>query len=356
MHPDFLSILTGLRRRFPATPIQITTNGMALTPATISSLAGLGRVKLVVSLNSATLSGRRRLMGDNNPTAVLRAVASLRERGIPFDGSIVAMPHLVGWDDLRQTIAFLARWGATTIRIFLPGYTRYTRREWVPPGGMGEELRALIAGEGERTRVPLILEPPFIKDLLPRILGVIENTPADRAGLKRGDIITAVNGKRPFSRVDAFRQLQEAEKVVIDFCREGATFQVCLEKEEGASPGFVMASDLDPDFFRQFTDRVRRLVQGRALVATSILAAPLLVSALERIKEGLPSLEIVLFPIGPLAAISAAAVSSSWRIFWLSWRTGLETGGRSAFLSLGLPLTWEQGLAGLFLPWSFRKL
>ncbi|MGI6143402.1 MAG: hypothetical protein ACOYEK_06025 [bacterium] len=91
-------------------------------------------------------------------------------------------------------------------------------------------------------------------------------------------------------------------------------------------------------------------------MATSILAAPLLVSALERIKEGLPSLEIVLFPIGPLAAISAAAVSSSWRIFWLSWRTGLETGGRSAFLSLGLPLTWEQGLAGLFLPWSFRKL
>ena len=91
-------------------------------------------------------------------------------------------------------------------------------------------------------------------------------------------------------------------------------------------------------------------------MATSILAAPLLVSALERIKEGLPSLEIVLFPIGPLAAISAAAVSSSWRIFWLSWRTGLETGGRSAFLSRGLPLPIRAGTCGDILTWSFRQL
>ena len=163
-------------------------------------------------------------------------------RGIP-DGSIVAMPHLVGGTIFAKPLLF-GPVGCHYYSDLPPGYTRYTRREWVPPGGMGEELRALIAGEGERTRVPLILEPPFIKDLLPRILGVIENTPADRAGLKRGDIITAVNGKRPFSRVDAFRQVQEAEKVVIDFCRDGATFQVCLEGG-GCLPGFVMASDLD---------------------------------------------------------------------------------------------------------------
>ena len=154
LHPEFLGILTGLRRLFPTTSIQITTNGMALTPAAISFLASLGRVRLVVSLNSATPLGRRKLMGDNDPAAVLRAVASLGDRGIPFDGSIVAMPHLVGWEDLRQTIAFLARWGAETIRIFLPGYTRYTRREWLPPAGMEEKLRAFVAEEGKGAGSP----------------------------------------------------------------------------------------------------------------------------------------------------------------------------------------------------------
>ena len=175
-------------------------------------------------------------MGDNDPAAVLRAVASLGDRGIPFDGSIVAMPHLVGWEDLRQTIAFLARWGAETIRIFLPGYTRYTRREWLPPAGMEEKLRAFVAEEGERSRVPLILELPFLEDLTPRILGVIVDSPADRAGLRRGDIVTAINGKEPFSRVDAFRQVQKAGRAVIDLNRDGAALQVSLEKEEGASP------------------------------------------------------------------------------------------------------------------------
>ncbi|HHY36802.1 MAG TPA: DUF512 domain-containing protein [Firmicutes bacterium] len=296
LHPEFPALLTGLRRRFPATPIQITTNGMGLTPATVALLARLGRVRLVVSLNSATAGGRRILMGDNNPAAVLRAVASLRERGIPFDGSIVALPHLVGWEDLRQTIAFLVRWGAATVRIFLPGYTRYTRQEWVPPAGTEEKLQALLAEEREKTRVPLILEPPSLKDLTPRILGVIEDSPAARAGLKGGDVITAVNGKRPFSRVDAFRQVQAAGKVVIDIIRDGKPLRFCLEKEEDASPGLVMAADLDPDLFRSFTGRVRQLARGRALLATSTLAAPILASALERVKEELPSLEIMAVP------------------------------------------------------------
>lgn len=296
LHPEFLGILTGLRRLFPTTSIQITTNGMALTPAAISFLASLGRVRLVVSLNSATPLGRRKLMGDNDPAAVLRAVASLGDRGIPFDGSIVAMPHLVGWEDLRQTIAFLARWGAETIRIFLPGYTRYTRREWLPPAGMEEKLRAFVAEEGERSRVPLILELPFLEDLTPRILGVIVDSPADRAGLRRGDIVTAINGKEPFSRVDAFRQVQKAGRAVIDLNRDGAALQVSLEKEEGASPGFVMAADLEPALFHSFTRRMRQVVENRALVATSTLAAPILASALDRVQEELPSLEIAAVP------------------------------------------------------------
>ncbi len=46
-----------------------------------------------------------------------------------FLGSIVAMPHIVGWDDVAKTVIFLSENGALSIRIFLPGFSKKTRKE-----------------------------------------------------------------------------------------------------------------------------------------------------------------------------------------------------------------------------------
>ena len=131
--------------------------------------------------------------------------------------------------------------------------------------------------------------------MTPRILGVI-GLAGGSGRPEEGDIVTAINGKEPFSRVDAFRQVQKAGRAVIDLNRDGAALQVSLEKEEGASPGFVMAADLEPALFHSFTRRMRQVVENRALVATSTLAAPILASALDRVQEELPSLEIAAVP------------------------------------------------------------
>jgi pyruvate-formate lyase-activating enzyme len=293
LHPELLIILTGLRRHFPETTIQITTNGMTLTPEIVAELAYLGGIELIVSLNSVTAEGRRMLMGDNEPQNVLRGIAAMQEKGIPFTGSIVAMPHLAGWEDLHKTIDYLMASGATTIRVFMPGYTHYTRPEWIPPTNLEGELQQLVAAARAGSRVPLFLEPPGLTDLTPEIIGVIDGSPAWKAGLVAGDIINTVAGEPVFSRADAFQRTLAAKEPVLT-CERGKTqFSVTLAKRAEQSPGFVLEYDLEPGAFSWFQERLQRLVSSWAVVTTSRLGAPVLEAALAGMSSVLPPVKLV---------------------------------------------------------------
>jgi len=124
-HPAFPEIIALLRRVFPSTPLEITTNGRRLTKDVIGLLENAGGVVLNVSLNSASVRGRALLMGDTREEAegTLAGVRRLSASSVRFSGSLVAMPNLVGWDDIRDTVAFLADNAAEAVRVVLPAFS-----------------------------------------------------------------------------------------------------------------------------------------------------------------------------------------------------------------------------------------
>lgn len=260
-HPSINEVLKEIRRHFPVTPLQITTNGTFLTDERVGELAALNQpeqgagIELIISLNSASLAQRSRIMGDPNPGQVRRVLSLCRENGLSFHGSVVALPHLCGWDDLAETLYFLEEKRAVTTRVFLPGYTSYAHPSLRFAPSLWEELDIFLAGIREKIDHPLTLEPPVKKDLLARVEGVVGSSPAREAGIRKGDLIIAVNGETVVSGTDAFYRIQNASDPLVTVNRPEEneeeplhtgelTFRI--SKKAGGSSGLVFNADLAP--------------------------------------------------------------------------------------------------------------
>lgn len=295
-HPEIEEILQLLRNRFAGTTIQITTNGSLLDERRIKQLSLLKNVTLNVSLNSATEAGRTLLMKDGQAGRSIKCPNLLKEYGIPFHGSIVAMPHLVGWKDLRETIIYLDACGAQTIRVFLPGYSRLAPPALRFSPSLLDELRLFLACLRNETTSPLICEPPEIQDLKPRIVGVITGTPAERAGLRTGDLLVSVNGISTTTRVQAFKSVSKAVMPVIDLIRGDKRFNVQLEKESGERSGLVMDYDIDPALIWELDRLLRSRRAAKALLLTSEFAGPVIKLALQQFYQGVAESQVLVVP------------------------------------------------------------
>lgn len=283
LHPHIKTILRLIREKFPTTLIQITTNGTLLTEDVLELLAASGRIELYISLNSVTSGGRARLMGDTGEQ-VLQAIPELRRHGIAFQGSIVAMPWVVGYEDIAETIAFLDQHGAETVRIFMPGYTKKAREELRFTPELLTELASWVQQVQKHTRVPLCVEPSLVQNLCAEVQGVIPDSPAARAGLQVNDEIVRIGAEVPFSRVDAFRKLTTTGKTELVICRNGERQTLRLEKERGSRSGLVFAYDFDPDLYKELRASILRRRARRPLLMGSTLATPVLASLVERLR------------------------------------------------------------------------
>ncbi|MGC7846326.1 DUF512 domain-containing protein [Desulforudis sp. 1088] len=290
VHPHWVRVFRSLRRAFPATPVQVTTNGTRLDREAVDVLAGLRPLTVCLSLNSADPRIREILLGDREPFRAVRAVELLAGAGIPFHGSIVAMPHVTGWDDLERTIGYLASHGAQTVRVFLPGHTRYAAREGRIPEDLWTRVSSFLEDIRDKISVPLLVEPAQVRDLVPRATGVIPSSPAAQAGLRSGDVVRRVAGDRILSRADAYWRLWRAADPLVEVERDHETFRVQLRKGTRRSAGLVFEHDVDPRDLKLIMSAARRICDhtsqlagqvfqqspGRVLVLTGTLAAPLL--------------------------------------------------------------------------------
>lgn len=269
-HPHFFTIVKKLRQLYPQTIIQITTNGSLLTEEMIAKLAFLQPLEIIVSINSISVAGRKKLMADQDPLTALASLELLERFKIKFHGSVVALPQIVGFDDLENTLIALDQAGSRTIRLLLPGFTRLAPAELIPSTGTTNIIYNTAEKLQQRLSAPLLIEPPVITDLKPVISGVISGSPADQAGLVVGDLIKAVNNKKPFSRVEAFRLLTEKDNPKLDLYRKGRSFSTLILKEKDVSPGITVAYDLDPDQ----VDRVQKRIdpEGKTLMLLSVPA------------------------------------------------------------------------------------
>ncbi len=243
-HPQIKVILSRIRAAYPQTEIRLTTNGSLLDEQMADFLANLGQVRITLSLNTASVENRQLLMRDRWAEQAIKAPIWLQKYQIPFQGSIVAMPKCLGWQDLEQTVVYLAECGAENIRIFRPGYTDYGRSI------LGEGLELMAAELPDQIalwqkKYPVSLEPPDLSDLQARISGVIRHSPADQAGLQSGDIIIAIGDQKPFSRVDAFELLQQSGSVSLQIERNGQKQEIFVNKLPFTTSGLIMDYDLN---------------------------------------------------------------------------------------------------------------
>ncbi|HEY3315921.1 MAG TPA: radical SAM protein [Bacillota bacterium] len=284
-HPQLLDLLSLAREGYPRAVLQVTTNGSRLTREAVRGLAALSPVEVIVSLNSAVEANRRRLMGDGKPQRALSAIDFLAEAGLPFQGSLVALPHLVGWDDPARTVSFLDERGASLIRIFLPGYTKLAPTELRFPLSLWDDLARLVDDLAGVSTAPLVLEPPRLTDLAARVEGVAKDGPAAKAGIRRGDVIRSVDGDEVISRFDAHVAATEAgpARLVVD--RPGAgELSIQLVKEPDERPGFVVHYDLDPARLHHAAELLHNGPRP-ATVLTSTLAGDVVRLGLVRVLE-----------------------------------------------------------------------
>ena len=290
-HPEIKEILKLVRRRLPDATIKITTNGSLLDEETAGFLSGLGNVEVCLSMNSAGRTARALLMGDTGDCAV-KSPVWLKNCGVPFHGSVVAMPHLVGWADLEETVAHLCFCGAETVRLMLPGYSRLAPPALRFEPALWEELGEFADSLRSKTDVPLTCEPPLIKDLKARVTGVISGSPAARAGIRRGDVIETVNGSNATTRVEAFNLVLKAASPDVIVRRNGETMKFGIDKKAGERSGLVMDYDLDPGMIGAMAGAVQRRGVDRVLVMTSELARSVVTMGLQEFWEGGAEVEV----------------------------------------------------------------
>lgn len=243
IHKDFIKILRLLREKYKTTPIQITTSAVYLDKETLMTLKSISNIELNISLNSCTKEGREKLYRGKSLMEAVEAVKNIASYGIPFSGSIVAMPHLVGERDIEETVRFLSRWGAETIRVFMPGYTRYSKIP-APPDNIYEALKDIISKMKHEVKTPLILEPAILNDLTPLVEGIILDSPAQKAGFKGGETIIRINGEDVFSRADAYYTILTSANPVIEYSVDGKIGKKILPKNSGERSGLVFNYDI----------------------------------------------------------------------------------------------------------------
>lgn len=276
-HPEFAEILKLVRKYYPHKPIKVTTNCSLLDRELIALLSDL-EVELLVSLN--TVGHRERVMRDPEPERTLKNVSALGGK-VSFEGSIVALPFITGWEDIRETGRFLKESGAKLIRLLSPGFSsRHPLASYLIPG-IWTQIREFSKELARELKIPILSEPPEIRDLSARVEEVLPGSPAKRAHLRSGDVILRVAGLEVFSRKEAFELARDRENPKISYERDGVLYDTTLTKEKYESPGFIMYEDLDPEEWFSW-ERKSGIRRGRnVLILTSSLAKPVIEKALE---------------------------------------------------------------------------
>ncbi|MCK8824134.1 DUF512 domain-containing protein [Fuchsiella alkaliacetigena] len=286
VNPDFKDILLYLRRRFPKTKIQITTNGSLLDRETVELLATLNFIELNVSLNTASLEHRQQLMDCKNQN-ILQQIGYLARQEVTYHGSIVALPTISSWDDLENTIDFLNQNNAKTIRVFLPGCTKLAPQELQFDLRLWLELNRYLDDLNYKYRVPITVEPPLIENLKVKLRGSIEDSPADKSGLRRGDQLLKVEGAELPLRVEAFKRLVAAEDPQVEYKRAGRVSTLNLRKSIGDKSGVVLDYDIDLARLEKIKAKVEQAAAERVVILTSLLGQRVIKLALEELMPDL---------------------------------------------------------------------
>jgi hypothetical protein len=300
-HPHILEILAALRRK-TSEIFRLPTNGSLLTPEIIQALVRFQPLFIDISLISSSADRRRWLMRDPHPETALSALAALQAARLPYSVVIVPWPfpsveEMV--EDLDLTVAFSDRFNPAFIQISLPGYSkRFSQENLFDREKVWNRIKDQIQDLRNKTKSPLILRPGLFEEYLDpaavdasKLIGVVKNSPADRAGLVMGDRLTSINGLPIKTRPQAlslFRMVQSSrlERVSLTVARSSGATDLSLELNHFDYPfdpaivpyaGCVFPSSGIPlEWAEQIKNMIIRAQAREVLIFTSTLVRPTL--------------------------------------------------------------------------------
>lgn len=315
--------LKAMRAKNPNELISFVTNGSYLTEETVCTLHDLQPLFFNLSIYSTDPTIRRQVIRDFRGDRSVKAVELLSKYRIPYMTNLVMWPS-IPFEDMERTISYMVQHHAVVIRVCLGGYSRYLRGNF--QHFTVEEYWPLVVAEVERIRdnydVPILIEPNSYvrRDTEALVDGVVQGSPAALAGVRRGDQILEVNGKRVLSRMQLLSELRRNSKarsyrppgvvgmtgtiaaplseiVSLKVRRDGEMFEIKLDRYEPAAlnsyPYGYIAQFNDFMFGLVLTDTLRyssllatrKLIEqhraGTVLLLTSQLIAPILEHMLE---------------------------------------------------------------------------
>ena len=270
-HPDIKEILKFLRNKWPDKEIKITTNGSFLRRKLIKFMSKLGNITLNISLNCSNPFERKSLMNDSHGEKTFNSIKFLADYDIKYNGSIVALPHLMGWASIEKTIDFLDHYGAETIRVFMPAFTDYSKENNKFEMDLYSKLSSFVNKLNQKVRTPVIFEPPYLKNLDAVIKGIIADTPAAKTKLKKGAIIKKVNGEKVVSRVDAFEKIKKSRNPILEI-NNNSKFEIIINKKRDERSGIIMDYDLAPFIIEKLINIIRKSTARHIILVTSKMA------------------------------------------------------------------------------------
>lgn len=284
-HPEIDKILKILRNRWPKKEIRITTNGSFLSKKRIDLIKKLGNITLSISLNCANKAEREYLMKDKNGEKVFSAIKTLAYYNLNFNGSLVALPHVTGWNSIENTIRYLDNYNAETIRVFMPAFTDYTKENMKFEFVLYSKLNKFVNKINKELKTPVIFEPPYLKNLSAIIKGIISGSPVDNCNLNKGDIIKKVNNKKVVSRVDAFNKIKNSKNPVLNL-ENNSKGEIIINKRKGKRSGLVMDYDIEPARINKLINLVKKYKDNEIILLTSEIAKDMLDFVVnEKVKE-----------------------------------------------------------------------
>lgn len=309
---ELISILKKVRVDHPESEVHLTTNGSLFTDELLFNLSMILPVNLCISLNSSDPDSREQLMFDKRSRKSINMIKKMVDYGLPYAGSIVAWPEIME-KDLVETIEFLDKHQARMIRITLPGYSKfYSKTSLFKTSEVWQSILDIVLPMRKELKTPVLVlpslyhSPPF----LPEIAGIIRNSPADRAGLKFGDILVTINGRGVITRTEAQEVLfsesqlglteiefRRGDRIITEVLKEpGASVDYYPYRPIGYSPskahpmGIVLVNDMNPKWIVKLLKSLSELEVRNVLIMTSVIMEPLVESFLSR----LPNLDQIL--------------------------------------------------------------
>ncbi|MFZ5989454.1 MAG: DUF512 domain-containing protein, partial [Bacillota bacterium] len=265
-----LRIISLIRKKYKKTPVQITTNGTLLSEEIVKSMEELRHIELNLSVNCIDDEKRRTILGLKRQDSIRNKIELLKDR-INFSASAVLVPGIIDACDIEEMLAFLSAAGASSIRLYIQGYTREAKSGF-DFDKVYEETSNILKSLRPKYEIPVVLEPSYIDDLDCRIEGIIKGSPAHSSGMKEGDVIIKVDGSEVRSRVDGFNSVFRKKNPRVRIKRGAEVIELALMKQKSSSPGFIVLYDIDPDITLDINKLVSRYKAGNVLFMTSELA------------------------------------------------------------------------------------